>query len=230
MTVEAKLAGMKPIDYLLLQMELEGINRVREDLISRISLNVDEFPLVLCACTVDNESLICFDDSLPNELRQQMPISDLQAFKIEPAIEVLEKHGIHAQTSQFKTYIFPDRFVAAGYGEVKCFSQDDPKIIAFGFSGLADKVFAIEQDGKILSACVSARQNTTCAEAWVFTHPDQRQKGLAQRVVKAWAADLKKKGVIPFYSHNIENSASALLAKKLNLIHIYDETVIEKAS
>ena len=90
MTNEAGLAGMKPIDYLLRQMELEGIKRVGEELISRISPNVDEFPLVLCARTTDNQRLICFDDSLTNELRQQMPINDLQAFKSEPESKFLK--------------------------------------------------------------------------------------------------------------------------------------------
>ena len=230
MTNEAGLAGMKPIDYLLRQMELEGIKRAGEELITRISPNVDEFPLVLCARTTDNQRLICFDESLTNELRQQMPINDLQAFKSEPAIEVFERHGIQAQTNQFKTYIFPDRLSEAEIGEAKCYSQDDPKVIAFGFSGLADKVFAIEQDGIILSACVSARQNSACAEAWVFTHPDQRRKGLAQRAVNAWAIHWRNEGIIPLYSHEVKNTASASLAKKLNLIHVYDEMVIEKAS
>jgi GNAT acetyltransferase len=230
MTVEAKLAGMNPIDFLLLQMELEGIKRAGEELITRISPNVDEFPLVLCARTTDNQRLICFDDALTNEVRARMPMDELGGFKTEAAIEVFERHGIHAKANRFRTYIFQDGFPVAEIGEVKCFSQDDPKISAFGFSGLADKVFAIEQDGEIVSACVSSRQNATCAEAWVFTHPDQRHKGLAQSVVKAWAADLKKEGIIPFYSHNVENDASARLAKKLGLMHVFDETVIEKAS
>ena len=221
---------MKPIDYLLYQMELEGIKRVADDTIRQMAVNGDEFPLVLCAHTADNERLVCFDEVLPREVRALMPMDDLKAFKTEGAGEVFEKHGIHVKASQFKTYIFPDGFPEAEIGEAKCFSQDDPKISAFGFSGLADKVFAIEQDGEILSACVSSSQNNTCAEAWVFTHPEQRQKGLAQKVVKAWATDLQVGGMIPFYSHTVENHASANLAKKLNLIHVFDEMVIEKIS
>ncbi len=72
---------MKPIDYLLRQMELEGIKRAGEDLITRISPNVDEFPLVLCARTADNEGLVCFDDELPREVRARMPMDDLRALK-----------------------------------------------------------------------------------------------------------------------------------------------------
>ena len=113
---------------------------------------------------------------------------------------------------------------------VKCFAQDDPKIVTFGFNGLADKVFAIEQKGMILSACVSSRQNSTSAEAWVFTHSDYRRKGLAQQVATTWARNMQKEGLTPFYSHNIENTNSALLAKRLNLIKVFEQTIIEKVS
>jgi hypothetical protein len=220
---------MKPIGYLFQQMELEGIKRVSNDLITRVSPSTDEFPLVLLACTSDKISLIYFDDSLPIELRDQIPSNNLKAFKTESVSQVFKKYGINVTINSFKTYIFPDRFATADIGDVKCFRQDDPKITAFGFNGLADKNFAVEQDGVIVSACVSSRQNSACAEAWVFTHPDHRRKGLAQRVVTAWAANLLSEGIIPFYSHTVENRNSGLLAKKLNLLHQFDETVIEEA-
>ncbi len=221
---------MKPFDYLLHQIELEGIKRVSGDLISRTSSNVDGFPLVIIARTSDGESLLCFDELITEEIRYKLSKDDLQAFNTKSAIEVFEKSGIHAKVSHFKTYIFPDNFKSANMEAVKCFSQDDPKIITFGFNGLADKVFAIENEGVILSACVSSRQNSKSAEAWVFTHSDYRRKGLAQQAVTAWAGHMQKEGLIPFYSHNVENANSALLAKRLNLIQVFEETVIEKAS
>jgi hypothetical protein len=221
---------MRPIEYLLRQIELEGIQRVSNDLITRASPNADDSPLVLLACTSDGESLICLDELISVEIRDQLPINDLQFFKTETSIEVFEKSGIHSKVSHSKTYIFPESFEYANVKMVKCFSQDDPKIVTFGFNGLADKVFAIEQEGMILSACVSSRQNSTSAEAWVFTHSDHRRKGLAQQVVTAWAKNMQKEGLTPFYSHNIENTNSALLAKRLNLIKVFEETVIEKAS
>ncbi len=228
--IHRKHLGMKPIEYLLRQIELEGIQRVANDSIARISPNIDDFPLVLLACTADGQSLICFDDLLPVELRDQLSKSDLQFSKTESAIEIFRKSGINAQANLFKTYIFPGNFISANVSNVKCFSRNDPKVVAFGFNGLADKVFAIEQDGTILSACVSSRQNSASAEAWVFTHPDHRRKGLAQQVVTAWAGNMRKEGITPFYSYNADNTSSALLAKRLNLIHVFDETVIEKVS
>jgi hypothetical protein len=221
---------MKPIEYLLHQIELEGIQRVSNDLITRASPNTDDFPLVLLACTSDGEILLCFDELISEEIRNKLSKDELQAFKTESAIEVFEKSGIHAKANHFKTYIFPDSFETENVETVKCFSQDDPKIITFGFNGLADKIFAIEREGMILSACVSSRQNSTSAEAWVLTHSDYRRKGFAQQVVTAWAKNMQKEGLTPFYSHNIENTNSALLAQRLNLIKVFEETVIEKAS
>jgi hypothetical protein len=219
--------GMKPFEYLFLQMELEGVKRVSSDLISRAQ-NGDDFPLVLIARASDGESLVWFDELISEEIRHKLPQDDLQAFKTDSAIEVFEKSDIHTKASHFKTYIFPENFRFAYVDAVKCFSQDDPKIIAFGFNGIADKVFAIEKEGMILSACVSSRQNSKSAEGWVFTHSDHRRKGLAQQTVTAWAGNLQKEGLIPFYSHNVENTNSAFQAKRLNLIEVFEELVIEK--
>ena len=220
---------MKPFEYLYLQMELEGIKRVSESLITRTSQNIDDFPLVIIAQTSDNESLVCFDEVIAEELRHKLS-TNLPAFNIQNTIEVFEKSGIQAKASHFRTYTFPESFKSESTEAVKCYSHDDPKIITFGFNGLAKDVFAIESEGVILSACVSSRQNSKSAEAWVFTHPEYRRKRLAQQVVTAWAGNMQKEGLVPFYSHNIENTNSALLAKRLNLIQVFEESVIEKVS
>jgi len=220
---------MKPFEYLLLQLELEGIKRVSSNLLTRVSQDADDFPLVLLARTSDGENLVCFDELILGETRYKLS-KELHAFNVKMAIEVFEKSGVHTKASHFRTYIFPESFKSANTEAVKCFSQDDPKIISFGFNGLSDKVFAIENEGVILSACVSSRQNSKSAEAWVFTHPDYRRKGFAQQVVLAWAENMQQEGLIPFYSHSVENTDSALLAKRLNLIQVFEETVIAKVS
>ena len=220
---------MKPLEYLHLQMELEGIKKASNNLITRTSQNIDDFPLVIFAQTSDEESLICFDELITEELRLKLS-SNLHAFNIEKAIEVFEKLGIQTKVNHFRTYIFPESVESEIIETVKCYSQDDPKIIAFGFNGLAEKIFAIESEGVILSACVSSRRNSKAAEAWVFTHPEYRRKGLAQQVVLAWAGNMRKEGLVPFYSHDVENTNSALLAKRLNLIQVFEESVIEKVS
>lgn len=210
-------------------MELEGIKRCGNNLITRISPDVGGFPLVLLAHMLDEQKFVYFDNSLPSALYSKLTSDNLELFKTESAVELFDLFGISTKSGQSKTYIFPDSFAITDVGNVKCFGQDDPKVVTFGFNGLADKIFAIEQDGMILSACVSSRQNSKSAEAWVYTHPDHRRKGLAQQAVTAWAGSLQRDGIIPFYSHEVGNINSANLAGKLNLIHIFDETVIEKS-
>lgn len=222
-------SAMKPFEYLHLQMELEGIKRVSSNLITRTSQNIGDFPLVIIAQTSDEENLIYFDELIAEEIRYELS-SNLQAFNMEKAVEVFEKSGIQTKAGHFKTYSFPEGLASENTEAVKCYSQDDPKIITFGFNGHAEKVFAIESEGVILSACVSSRQNSKSAEAWVFTHPEYRRKGLAQQVVTAWAENIQQEGLIPFYSHDVQNINSALLAKRLNLIQVFEESVLEKVS
>ena len=219
---------MKPFDYLLCQMELEGIQRVSSDLIIRSSPDADELPLVLVARTSDGESLMCFDASIPAAIRVMLQNELSRANGTETAINIFEGSGLHVEASHFKTHVFPDGVEPVNLEAVKCFPKDDPRIVDFGFHGLADKVYAIEYDGMILSACVSSRQNSKSAESWVFTHPDHRRKGLAQKVVTVWSGSIKAEGLIPFYSNNMENTNSAFLAKRLNLVGVFEETVIEK--
>jgi predicted GNAT family acetyltransferase len=87
-------------------------------------------------------------------------------------------------------------------------------------------MFGIEKNGRIISSCVCARENAHCGEAWVYTDEDHRRQGLAQKVVSAWAASLLKNGKVPFYSHKIQNVASANLAKRLLLQPAFEEIVI----
>jgi len=219
---------MKPIDYLHLQMELEGIQVCDGNLITRIHPDVENFPLVLYAHTWDQEKVIYFDDMLPSALYYKLAAGDLQSFKIQTTVEEFNIIGINTKVNRFKTYKFPENFKVSKTKNVRCLRRDDPKVVAFGFNRLADEVFAIEQDGKIASACVSSRQNSKSAESWVFTHPDYRRKGLAQQVVMAWAGRMLREDKVPFYSHAVENIGSANLANRLKLVHLYDETVIEK--
>lgn len=218
---------MKPFEYLLLQIELEGIKRISDNLISCPPENVDDCPFVISARTTDGESLVSFNETVSEEIRSLLPKADLKELITESSIEIFRKHGIQAAASHFKTYVFPDRIELAKTETVKCLGRNAPKVIAFGFHGFTDKIYAIENEEMIVSACVSSRQNHKAAEAWVMTHPDHRKKGFAQQVVAAWAEGIRQDGLIPFYSHNSKNTNSAMLAKSLNLLPVFEETVIE---
>lgn len=221
---------MKPFEYLLLQIELEGIKRISDDLITCSPQNKADYPLVISARTSDGESLVSFNETISEEIRSLLSKDDLKEFNTASSIDVFRQHGIKADASHFKTYAFPNSFEFAKTETVKCLGRNDPKVVAFNFNGFTDKVYAIENEEMILSACVSSRQNHKAAEAWVMTNPDHRKKGLARHVVVAWADGVQKDGLIPFYSHNSKNTNSAILAKSLGLTPMFEETVIELIS
>ncbi len=220
---------MKPIRYLLCQLELEGIRIVGHRLIRRVSAEATDFPIMLMAETCDGHSLICLDDQVPAYLRTALLQSNPQFLGVEVVVRILEASGFIARAHQYQTYIFPDELPTDDLRQVKCFSGDDLRVAAFGMRDVSGRVFAIESDGEILSACVSSRQNHRCAEAWVVTHPRHRRKGYARQVVAAWAASLQAEGIIPFYSHDIQNTDSARVAESLGLREVFSETVVERA-
>jgi len=220
---------MKPYEFLLVQLELEGIKRVSDDLFACVEPNAEDCPLLISAQTFEGESLVSFNASVSEEIRSVLPKDELKQFNTASSIEIFKQHGFQAEASHFKTYAFPSSLEFAISEIVRCLSRNDPQVIAFAFNGFTDKVYAIENEEMILSACVSSRQNHKAAEAWVMTDPDFRKKGFARQVVVAWAEGVRQDGLVPFYSHNSKNTNSAMLANSLNLIPIFEETVIELA-
>ena len=224
--------ALKALDYLHLQMKLEGIVLSRNGVITRLSPYCEDMPLVLLAQTHDGKSVTYFSDTLPVELQRKL-IADASKFefpKVEVLLEPIRAFGIQLKVGHFKTYIFPERYTKAEAKGAQRFPKDGPRIRDFGFQDLADTVYAIGNGKEILSACVSARQNNKSAEAWVFITPEHRRKGLAQIVVSAWATAILKEGIVPFYSHEIQNLLSAGLAKRLELIPVFEEITVERES
>src|SRR5262249_37930735 len=149
----------------------------------------DPVPLVLLARSGSGQTVAYVSDALPAEaLRPRAGRDHARAFpNVDSLLQTLRTFGFQPQVGHFKTYRFPPQYAHAENSHVHRYAREDPRIKAFGFEGCADEVFAVEVDGVIVSACVSARQNTRCAEAWVFTTPEHRRKGLARLTVTAWA-------------------------------------------
>ena len=220
---------MKPVRYLLCQMELEGIRILGDHLIARVSSDTPDFPLMIIACTADGQRLTVVDDHLPRYLRTALLESKPEFSRGEAAVRILEVCGIIARANEYQTHIFPEHVTLEPSEQVKCLATDDPRVKALGMGGLPGRVYAIEKDGQLLSACVSSRQNHRSAEAWVVTHPRYRRKGYGRSVVAAWGMAAQAEGLIPFYSHDVRNEPSALLAQSLGLSQAFTETVIERA-
>jgi hypothetical protein len=189
----------------------------------------EELPLLLIAHFADGSQVAYYDEAMSADLRNELNahIARIEFPKIDPWRNILRRHGIQFEAGRYRTYVFPA--TPAGDTDVKLFSQDDPRVKEFGFEGLAGNVHAIERDGELLSACVSTRENEKCGEAWVYTAPDQRNQGFAQKTVNAWAGSLLDVDKVPFYSHKMENVASANLARKLGLEPVFEEIVITQS-
>jgi hypothetical protein len=220
---------MQPIDFLHLQMKLEGIGLDGNGHLIPLFTNVEEFPLFLFAQSNDGETVCHFAASLPGELQTVLTelFPDLRFPNVQEIAVLFERYNVPSNIGHFKTYRFPDSCQGMIENDVKTFSKNDACIRAFGFGELADIVYAVEQNGVILSACVSTRQDDSSAEAWVMTLPEQRGKGLGSSVVSRWASGISRAGLIPFYSHEIDNIPSTRLAKRLGLIPIFEEIVFE---
>lgn len=182
--------------------------------------------MLLIAQPVDARVVVYYDEAISSDLKQALSVRvpEIEFPRIDPLLEVLRSRGVATQMGHYKTYVFASH--PESDGDVLCLSKDDPAVKVFGFDGFAENVYAIKKNGAVISACVSARENEKCAEAWVSTAPEYRGKGFARKVVRAWAGSLIDAGKIPFYSHKIENTASANLAVKLGLQPVFEEIAI----
>jgi hypothetical protein len=222
---------MQPLDYLFVQMRLEGKGITPPDRLTSLPSADEDVPLMLVAQLADGLISVFFDERLTAEMCQQLRMqSDVLHFPlVTPITKILHASGILTEVGHFRTYVFPAH-VAIPDESVHQYHADDPKIRAFDFAGFATPVFAIEHAGLIVSACVSVRENDQCGEAWVYTTPEYRNQGRAHNVVLAWAQSLINVGKIPFYSHKIDNHGSAGLARRLGLTPIFEEISIARAA
>ena len=222
---------MDPLHYLHLQLRLEGMEIVKERFIRQIEVvSGEEVPLMLTAHLASEVQVSYYEETIKSELQESLAsaIGEVRFPNIDPLLCVLKKQNMQVEVGHYKTYVFVSSPVKAV--DVLCLSKDDARVKAFGFDGFTEQVYVIEREGSVVSACVSARENEMCGEAWVFTSPEDRHKGLAQNVVNAWAESLIRAGKVPFYSHKFENQASANLARSLNLQPIFEEIVITRTT
>lgn len=215
---------MNPLDLFHLQVRLEGREVVHGSLLRQVEVVPDEeMPLMVIALLSPRELVAYYDEALSPELRNSLSrqIHSLNFPSVDPLIEVLQPQYPYLETGHFKTYTFPEHYKDFTFDEVNRFPKTDPKVQAFGFGDFAGEVYAIEKNGKIISAFVSTRENGFCGEAWVYTDIAYRNQGFAQKVVGAWSNELISAGKIPFYSYKVQNKASANLASRLGLQPVF---------
>ena len=220
---------VEPIHYLHLQLRLEGKEIVEERFIREVEVvPEEEVPLILIAGLADGKVVVYYDEMLSSDLQEALTAgsADLEFPVFDPLLDVLQRQGMQFEVGHYKTYLFPS--IPGIDRDVHCLSKTDQKVKTFGFDGFAEQVYVIEREGKVVSACVSTRENEKCGEAWVFTAPEYRHQGFAQKVVNAWARSLMSADKVPFYSHKVDNTASAQLAGKLGLQPLFEEISITR--
>ena len=222
---------MDAIDYLHLQLQLEGKDVVGTDSLRPVEIVPDEeMPLMLIAQLADKQVVAYYDEALSIGLHTELTqrIQNAALPNLDALLGFLGTQNISSTVGHYKTYIFLEK--QADFDDVNCYTKYDPKVKAFGFDGFSEEVYAIEQDNNIVSACVSTRENNFCGEAWVYTDEKYRHQGFARKVVSVWALSLISAGKVAFYSHKIQNNASANLATRLGLQSVFEEIVIPYAN
>jgi RimJ/RimL family protein N-acetyltransferase len=219
---------MDPIEYLFLQMKLEGKGYNQDGLITSLGPVSEDIPLVILAKVNDGKQVSFYGSSLPIEIQDDISSQKITFSDGKQLFGKIRSNNIPVRVGHYKTYIFPDIFEEQNTNEVICLSKTDTRAKDFGFDKLGNSVYALLSGGVIISACVSTRQNNECAESWVYTSPENRRMGFAKKVVIAWAKENKLSNIIPFYSHEIDNIASMKLANKLGLMPVFEEVIIER--
>jgi len=88
-------------------------------------------------------------------------------------------------------------------------------------------VTAAVVNGSAVSICYCARLSPLAAEAGVETLDAMRGRGYATAAVAAWAAALRRRGLLPLYSTSWENVASQRVAEKVGAVCYGEDWEIE---
>jgi hypothetical protein len=217
---------MDTLEYLFLQMKLEGKGYNQDGLLSSLGPGSEDIPLVILAKGNDGQQISFYGSALPRKIQKDIKNHKITFSDSEQLIGQIRSHNVQIKVGHYKTYIFPDIIEKQNSNEVLRLSRSDTRVKDFGFSGLGNSIYALLREGVIVSACVSTRENNECAESWVFTSLENRRKGFAKKVVLAWAKENIGSRIIPFYSHENDNIPSMELAKKLGLIPVFEEISI----
>jgi hypothetical protein len=154
---------VNPIDYLHLQLELEGKSVIGDTCLHQLEVVPgEEMPLLLIAQLTGRKRVAYADEALDPILHEELlrRARSVHFPQIGPLLEFLTLKNIPFEVEHYKTYLIPAHNTAIPDEEVICLSREDLKVREFGFGDFAEKVFVIERNGTIASACVSARETT----------------------------------------------------------------------
>ena len=134
---------------------------------------------------------------------------------------LLERAAPIQRTEAGPAYCFPREIAAPA--DVVAVTDENAEILRPHLEAWLDSTasglltMAVVEDGHAVAVCSSVRITDTAREAGVETAPGFRGRGHAARAVAAWAAAVRRIGVIPLYSTSWSNTASQAVARKLGL-------------
>jgi RimJ/RimL family protein N-acetyltransferase len=202
--------GPSDRDLHRLQLGLERIGVEEENTLVRIpGDNPDDIPRLLVV-EFEDEYEAFFRHDLPARVRERLEdVSPELAFTDREVVSaILAEDSPIEEVSFFVSYVFPQELTRKLYPGVGLLPEENE---------IGKPVFGVVVGGEVVSACSSVREDERCAEAYVWTEPGYRQRGYARQTVSAWAYDLQRRGKVPFYSHQAENTASRAVARSLGL-------------
>jgi len=222
-----------PLELILTQLRLECINPDPDGLLARLPCpDPDEIAAVYLYEHLDGVRLYARED-LPPRLRDQISavplvgqpqagdpdrtvgqhrtVEEHRTLNNHRAAEdirvILARHLGGLEVEVFETYVF-ERLPEPDPSGLVHARQTSPGVPPH---------FVIEQGGRVVSACYSARENDEGAECYTLTEEGHRRRGYGALVTQAWARHVLLAGKIPFYSHHADNHASRALAASLGV-------------
>jgi hypothetical protein len=208
------------LEYVELQLALEGIGIDARRRLIRIPASAAEDIPRLYVCRLGSSWARFYRSDVPDLVVDNLDaVSDDTCFANEHRVRsILDPHFPCTDVWAGPSYLIADLPPALSHPEVVRLVEPNLQLSAGLDPGLVDgcrPVYAVIVGGRIVSACVSARENPQAAEAWVQTAPAFRRQGFARHVTAAWARDVLAMGKVAFYSHGRDNVASRAVAASL---------------
>jgi GNAT acetyltransferase len=213
---------MDSLQLIKLHLELECIGfDPRGDLIRIPGPDPDDVPRVYIAQHRQGY-VACYRHDLPSEIRHALQALPVRRCFTDYALvqHILATMARCESLHVGKSYVFPMPINSSRYPAVTRLDETHTAVVAHFDPDIIiplRAVYGVIVEGELAAVCMSSRENHHSGEAWVYTTLKYRRHGYARQVTLAWAASLLRQGKTPFYSHTLENQASASLARSLGL-------------
>ena len=212
-------------DLLALQFSLQRIGMDGDGCLIRLpGPNPDGVPRVYCA-TLDGISTIYLRADVAQPLRQQLRALTPAQIRDDPAAvcAILAQQAPCGSVWRGSSAVAERAIGEDEHPDARALDPTvaderalldafDAEMAVYGWP-----VYAVVRDGRVVSACVSSREDGHGGEAWVQTLREARGRGYARQATAAWAHTLQGAGKVPFYSYSDDNVASAGVARSLGL-------------